>query len=169
MAKSENEALTLLSLGENTKNSMLLTLIIPFGFMLFMSVSMNRVWSLYLMLQITCNLMNLKLSRPSNAEYIMYISENISSFKMAEEENVKWFMKNYVFRNLVFMYELLIAQGTFISAMIMISVLLIIYAIIYKTLGKDSIIVTKIKQKVIWSSVFRSQIQFYFPVSLVVF
>ena len=97
LAKSESEAYALLSLGENTKNSMLLTLIIPFGFMLFMSVSMNRVWSLYLMLQLTCNLMNLKLNRPSNAEYIMFISENISSFKIAEEANVKFFVKNYVF------------------------------------------------------------------------
>ena len=50
MSKDDKEANTLLNVGESTKNSMLLTLIIPFVFMLFMSVSMDRVWSLYLML-----------------------------------------------------------------------------------------------------------------------
>ena len=53
------DAATIMSLGENTKNSMLFTLFVPFAFMVFMSVSMDRVWSMYLMLQITSNLMNL--------------------------------------------------------------------------------------------------------------
>ena len=47
---SVEDAGKIMNLGENTKNSMLLTLFVPFGFMLFMSVSMDRVWSMYLML-----------------------------------------------------------------------------------------------------------------------
>ena len=74
-----------MSLGESSKNSMILTLVVPFLFMVFMSVSMDRVWSLYLMLQIISNLMNLKLQRPGNAEYIMFVSEKISYFKVTEE------------------------------------------------------------------------------------
>ena len=70
-----DEVNQLMSLGESSKNSMILTLVIPFIFMVFMSVSMNRVWSLYLMLQIISNLMNIKLQRPGNAEYIMFIAE----------------------------------------------------------------------------------------------
>ena len=50
LAKDEEDSKAILNMGQNTKNSMLLTLIIPFCFMLFMSVSMDRVWSLYLML-----------------------------------------------------------------------------------------------------------------------
>ena len=50
-----------MSLGESSKNSMILTLVVPFLFMVFMSMSMDRVWSFYLMLQIISNLMNLKL------------------------------------------------------------------------------------------------------------
>ena len=61
MIKAGNEADELMSLGESSKNSMILTLVIPFLFMVFMSMSMDRVWSFYLMLQIISNLMNLKL------------------------------------------------------------------------------------------------------------
>ena len=56
---SVEDAGKIMAMGEQTKNSMLLTLFVPFGFMLFMSVSMDRVWSMYLMLQIVSNLMNL--------------------------------------------------------------------------------------------------------------
>ena len=41
---------SIMSLGESTKNSMIFTLIIPFAFMVFMSFSMDRVWSMYNML-----------------------------------------------------------------------------------------------------------------------
>ena len=45
-----NDADRLMSIGESTKNSMMFTLAIPFIFMVFMSISMNKVWSMYLML-----------------------------------------------------------------------------------------------------------------------
>lgn len=50
LARSEEEFETLESIGSQAESSMLITLIVPFCFMVFMSVSMNRVWSLYLML-----------------------------------------------------------------------------------------------------------------------
>ena len=77
-----------MSLGESSKNSMIFTLVIPFLFMIFMSVSMDRVWSLYLMLQIVSNLLNLKIQRPGNAEYILFLIEKIATFKLLKEENV---------------------------------------------------------------------------------
>ena len=46
----KDEATELMNIVDSSKNSILITLIIPFAFMVFMSVSMNRVWSLYLML-----------------------------------------------------------------------------------------------------------------------
>ena len=51
----------LMQLNQHSRSSMIFTLIIPFCFMIFMSVSMDRVWSMYLMLQITSNLMNINL------------------------------------------------------------------------------------------------------------
>ena len=45
-------------MGSSASSSMLLTLIIPFCFMLFMSASMDRVWSFYNMLQLSTNIMN---------------------------------------------------------------------------------------------------------------
>ena len=47
--KSASEFSSINSIGSSASNSMIFTLVIPFGFMIFMSVSMNRVWSMYLM------------------------------------------------------------------------------------------------------------------------
>ena len=99
----------------------------------------------------------------------MFISKNISSFKIAEEQNIQFYMRNYVFKHAKLLYVVMIGQGTFILTMIIMAVCIILFGILYKLLGSDSWVVNKIKQKIIWSSVFRGQIQFYFPVALVVF
>ena len=62
-----------MKLGDYTKNSMILTLIIPFAFMVFMSVSMDSVWSMYLMMQLVSNLTELILNLPGNVGYLMFI------------------------------------------------------------------------------------------------
>lgn len=68
---------------------MIFTLIVPVGFMLFMTMSMNRVWSLYLMLQVTSSLLLFdSLLIPANAGYILYILSNIANFKILNEPNV---------------------------------------------------------------------------------
>ena len=46
-------------LVDSATNSMLISIFVPLAFQVFMSVGMNRVWSLYLMLQIACNLKNI--------------------------------------------------------------------------------------------------------------
>ena len=79
----------MMKMGDYASNSMLFTLIIPFAFMLFMSVSMNSVWSMYLMMQIVSNLMHIFINRPGNAEYLLFIGENISYFKITEEKNLR--------------------------------------------------------------------------------
>ena len=63
---------SIMKLGDYTKNSMLLTLIIPFAFMVFMSASMDSVWSMYLMVQILSNLMNMSIKIPGNAMFIIF-------------------------------------------------------------------------------------------------
>ena len=77
----------IMNLGEYSENSMLLTLIIPFCFMVFMSVSMDSVWSMYLMLQIVTNITHLKLNIPGNVRYVLFILQKISYFKITEEQN----------------------------------------------------------------------------------
>lgn len=49
-SKNSDDALFMMNIGSGTKNSMMLTLVVPFVFMMFMAVSLNRVWSLYLMM-----------------------------------------------------------------------------------------------------------------------
>jgi len=67
-AASKEDFEMLSQIGGSAESSMIFTLIVPFGFMLFMSVSMGRVWSLYLMLQVTSNINNLHpLLIPANA------------------------------------------------------------------------------------------------------
>ena len=63
---------SIMKLGNYTKNSMLLSLIIPFAFMVFMSASMDSVWSMYLMVQILSNLMNMSIKIPGNAMFIIF-------------------------------------------------------------------------------------------------
>ena len=49
-SKSDADFKNIQNMGNSAKGSMLLTLIVPLCFTLFMSVSMNRVWGLYNML-----------------------------------------------------------------------------------------------------------------------
>ena len=77
-----------MKIGGYTENSMLITLIIPCAFMVFMSASMDSVWSMYLMIQILSNLMNFNIKIPGNAMFVVFSGEKISTFKITEESNV---------------------------------------------------------------------------------
>lgn len=55
---SEEDYEIVSGLGSGAENGMIFTLVVPFLFMIFMSVSMNRVWALYNMLQLLINISN---------------------------------------------------------------------------------------------------------------
>jgi hypothetical protein len=55
---SEEDYETVSGLGSGAENGMIFTLVVPFLFMIVMSVSMNRVWALYNMLQLLINISN---------------------------------------------------------------------------------------------------------------
>ena len=74
----------------------------------------------------------------------MFISKNISSFKIAEEQNIQFYMRNYVFKHVKLLYVVMIGQGTFILTMIIMTVCIILFGILYKLLGRDSWVVNKI-------------------------
>ena len=85
-SKSDSDFKNIQNIGSSAKGSMLLTLIIPLCFMLFVSVSMDRVWGLYNMLQIECNLLNFQfLKIPANAGYLLTVLKGISEFKLMSE------------------------------------------------------------------------------------
>ena len=98
-SKSEADYKNIQNMGNSAKGSMLLTLIVPLCFTLFMSVSMNRVWGLYNMLQIECNLLNLHFMKiPANAQYLLQILKGISDFSLMSEPMVKNFLRDYIFK-----------------------------------------------------------------------
>ena len=59
-----------------------------YGKAFFVNKPKNHVWSMYLMMQIVSNLMHIFINRPGNAEYLLFIGEKISYFKITEEKNV---------------------------------------------------------------------------------
>ena len=79
---------------------MLFTLIVPFGFMIFMSVSMNRVWGFYNLLQLISNLQRYEaLLIPAPSGYLLFILGNVSNFSILKEQNVQNWLKDVVFGN----------------------------------------------------------------------
>ena len=53
---------TLISSTENSEEMLIYSLVVPLVFMVFMSFGMEKVWSLYLMLQIAGNINNFDYS-----------------------------------------------------------------------------------------------------------
>ena len=77
------------SIGTGAENAMITTLVIPFAFMVLMSVSMNRVWALYNMLQLLINLSNYEMVYvPVNMEFLLRTISNIVNFSILEQQNV---------------------------------------------------------------------------------
>ena len=145
---------------------MLVTLIIPFIFMIFMSVSLNRVWGLYNMLQIVSNLVNYKLmSIPANSYYLLFILKNVSNFSIFKDENVQLWLKEHILSRADALREFLVSSDSLILAMIVLLPATVVVVVLFKKY-KDSALLANLKAKLMWSSVFRSQIQTYFPASL---
>ena len=77
-------------MGSDSQNAMLLTLIIPFCFMLFMSFSMNKVWTLYNMMQLITKIKNYKtMIIPANLLLLIDVVQNIVSFSLFDNAFVQ--------------------------------------------------------------------------------
>ena len=69
--------------------------------MVFMSVSMDRVCSLDLMLQIIGNIIDLQgFLVPANATDVLQVIFDIANFKIMENKEVQKWLKNHVFGHL---------------------------------------------------------------------
>ena len=95
---SEEDFIEISGLGSGAESGMIFTLVVPLAFMVFMSVSMNRVWALYNMLQLLINLDKyVMVSVPSNMQLILEIITNIVNFSILEQEDVKQGLEKHVF------------------------------------------------------------------------
>ena len=66
--------------------------------MLFMKVSMDRVWATYYMLQLIGNITNFtNLLIPANAMLVISLIQNVAYFKILENEFIQRMAKKYVF------------------------------------------------------------------------
>jgi len=92
---------------------------------------------------------------PAPSGYILFVLGNVSNFSVLKEQNVQNWLKDYVFGAAEQVQTFLFGQGTFMLALYVFTPSIIVLAILMKV-KKNSKIVTKIKNKVMWSSVFRS-------------
>lgn len=134
---------------------MMLTLVIPFCFMIFMSASMSRVWSFYNMLQLASNQRNfLTLSIPSNSYFVIELLQNITFFSVLQEENVKNWLEKNIFSRAKILQEIMVEQGPLVSgiSVLVISLVLIKIALKFKKTKEAAL---ALKNKLMWSSLLR--------------
>ena len=80
---------------------MALSALIPIFLSLFMVLSLNRIWSLYLMMQLVSNIRNYKsLMIPSSANMALYITDNISNYRVVDQNWFKSWLIHSVTNNL---------------------------------------------------------------------
>ena len=65
---------------------MLFTFVVPFVFMVFMSMSMNRVWAFYNMMQLLVNLLEYsRVTLPANLEFVLEILYGMANFSILDQ------------------------------------------------------------------------------------
>jgi hypothetical protein len=153
---SEEDFLQVQGMGSDSQNAMLLTLIVPFCFMLFMSFSMNKVWALYNMMQLITNIKNYKtMMIPANLMLMLEVIENIVNFNFLENQFIQTWLKNHVFGKVQWLQNILVGQGMFVTSGIAVVVGIGIVLVFIKV-PKTRDVMTKLKHKLMWSSLFRS-------------
>jgi hypothetical protein len=96
-----------------------------------MSVSMNRVWSLYLMMQIIGNISDLQnFIIPSNAQFILNLLFNISNFKIFQNKTVKTWMEEHIFGRFTSIQDVIFGQGILVTGLIALTAILVLVALL---------------------------------------
>ena len=86
---SEEEYQQMLSLVSDSMTTMLVTFAIPFAFMMLMKFSLNKIWSLYNMLQLLVNVKNyVPLVVPGNLSMVLDLIENTVYFSPLDDPMV---------------------------------------------------------------------------------
>jgi len=96
-----------------------------------MSVGMNRVWSLYLMLQLACNIKDIQSIRiPGNIEMLITAMYNVSNFKLFEAPYMKKKLQTHVFGRHQEIQNVIFGQGILITGSIFLLVLALLILIL---------------------------------------
>ncbi|MFM1932434.1 MAG: hypothetical protein RL226_1737 [Bacteroidota bacterium] len=166
---TEEDYQALKSTGTSVQTAMFITLIIPFVFLIFMSVSMTRVWALYNMSQLLINLDDYrKIALPGNLSFVLQVIKGMVYFKILDQPSVQVFLNNHVFNRMHTLQKILVGQGLFVTSSIFLAFAIAVVVVGLKVKALQTIFI-KIKHKIMFSSVFRSQIQTYFPTCILVF
>ena len=80
------------------ESSMIFSLVVPLAFMIFMSVSIDRVWGMYNSLQLLSNYISYEALMIPPASYkLLMVLKNISNFNIMKNETVQIFLRTHVF------------------------------------------------------------------------
>jgi hypothetical protein len=123
-----------------------------------MSVGMNRVWSLYLMLQIACNIEQIHgIFIPESVLTIVHAMYNVSNFKLFQTDLVKEWLRIYVFGTNRKLQAIIFEQGILVTGLIGLSIfgLFVLFAV---KVIKSEKLSNALKKKIMWSPVLRGQI-----------
>ena len=135
---------------------MLLTIAVPFIFMVFMSLSMNRVWALYNMIQLLVNLNEYKMIKiPGNLGLVLEVLQGMVNFSILDQEHVQSFLKKHVFKKMEKLQNFLMGQGPLVTSLIFLCAAILIVKIGMRVRRFETLF-TKIKNKLMFSSIFRS-------------
>lgn len=102
--------------------------------MVFMSLSMNKVWSTYNMLQIIGNYLNFKMLHFTAAsKNIVFICKNISFFNLLKNDHIQIWLKENIIGNIKFLKEILFNQGMALVGVIVIIFVMVVIVILRRT------------------------------------
>lgn len=159
------------TLGNSAAGGLLVSFIIPFLFMLFARVSMDRVWALYYMLQMMTNLSNyIKLLTPSNSYYILIMIKNVVCFRLMKNETVQRLATKYIFKTkwALVVKDLVMDQGADVTNQVIFFTVLTLVLIGQKfKYSRDYC--TEQRQTMVWNGWLRGKITCYFPNCIFVF
>ena len=153
--KSEQEYNKLQSLAQTNSNSIFIFLIIGVCFQLFMSVSMELIWTVLSMLQLVCHIRYLGIQTPSPVLVLLNTVEKICNFRFHKVPEIQQWLRETLNPLLVFMEELGIILVSIIAIFVILGVL---FALAYLFRKSEKVIkkIEELKAKLMWSSVLRS-------------
>lgn len=95
---SEEEKQAVQQVAGAAESSMIFSLVVPLLFMVFMSVSINRVWGMYNSLQLLSNFSSYdSLLIPPASFELLQVLKNVSYFNLLQNEQVQLFLRAHVF------------------------------------------------------------------------
>ena len=158
---------------DTVSGSIYMTLVVPVVFQVVKSVSMDSIWPMFNALQYEANFINLDknigLETPANAQFLFQTMREVSYFEPMQNPHVKLALQEHIFGKNSKLQKLLFDLGEvplLLFTVILIMGLAFVMNKVFKDSERKEKVVKKIKESVMWSGVFRGQIQMYLPACL---